>query len=760
MSIYSADNPNGPGRLPVSSTPLVGRESQVAQVLEILNWPDVSLLTLTGTGGVGKTRLALEVARRLESQFADGVVFVQLSLLAEASLVLPTIAKALGLRESDRPTVQVVQEFLASRQMLVVLDNFEHLLEAAGIVSDVLRASHDVTFLVTSRSRLKLYGEHEFAVPPLTLPTPEDPEGEAVKLFLERVRAIQPSFVLSADKLTVLGEICRRLDGLPLAIELAAARVRLLPPKTLLDRLGNRLKLLSDGARDLPSRQQTLRATLDWSYSLLSPPEQQLFARLAVFVGGWSLEAAEAVCRLEDDVDVFEGLTSLVEKSLVQHFVDDEARFSMLETLHEYALEKLLERGELTLLRQRHAAYSLGQCRKACLEMREGDQVAWLERMSVSKPNILAAMRYCLEHDTEKVGSFARYLGWMWSLKAEYAPLPLLEEALKTTLSEKARGWVLFAVGILVFRRGGFEQAIQVANESLLAFQAQGEATGEAYARLVLAMGFGPSDPEAFGRFNRENLADALERHDHWLITITSNQLGMVAIAQQDFDLARQHFTRSAPLAEQSGDFALAVFAQLGLAAVACFENNLLRAEQCVGQAMRAARPIHMPSQMALCLEGFAAVAALRGHGARAVQLIGAAEAYRKATNVMPSFEQRIFQWCLTPLEAQLGATFEQSLEAGRAMPLEAAIAFALEAGDDRVLESAPTLPRRAITDLTPRELEVLKLLASGLSNKQIAAKLGIGVYTINDHASSIFSKLGVPNRAAATRYALERGLG
>jgi predicted ATPase/DNA-binding CsgD family transcriptional regulator len=796
MPLFASGHLERPGRLPAPSL-LVGREAQIEAVLEVLNRPEVHLLTLTGPGGVGKTRLALEVARRLEAQFADGIVFVPLAAVNEVAGVLPMLAKALGVLESEGSLMTVIQTFLSSRQMLLLLDNFEHLPEAAALVAEVLSAVQDVTILVTSRSRLRLYGEHEFAVPPLTLPSPAQSnpaqfslvdQGEAVELFLERVRAIQLGFVLTPENLPVIGEICRRLDGLPLAIELAAAHVRLLPLKTLLARLDNTLKLLSYGARDLPSRQQTMRATIDWSYDLLTAGEQKLFSRLAVFTGGWTLEAAEAICTLEavtDDnqtvdqtvdragepIDVFETLASLVEKNLVQR-PEKGSRFLMLQTLHKYALEKLEAGDELPVLRQRLAEFAVRRARTGCIEMRGGgDQVVWLERLGDGNPNILAAMRHFLAHaQVQRIGEFARYLGWMWSLKADFSSLELLEEASRSAqLTGVARAWVGFARSAAYLRRGTFVKAVSLAQESILEFERAGDTFGLTYSRFVLGMALGPSDRAAARTLHEANLIDAQTRQDTWLATITSNALATIAIAENDFERARILLETYLPAALSSGELSLIAFAHLTSAAVALHDHAtarqaarqagqmLARAEAHLRAALGAVQRIPLPPPLAVCLEGFAAVEAQRGQLLRAAHLWGAANAYRRTLNISAHIEHHLFASFLEPIRIQLDPlVFTTALEVGHGLNLAAALEYALAQPEKLAL---PKTKRNALTDLTPRELEVLELLSHGLSNRQIATQLGTGVFTINGHVSEILSKLGVPNRSAATRYALENRL-
>ena len=344
-----------PNNLPMQPTPLVGREREVEDIRGRLLAAEVRLLTLTGPGGTGKTRLALQAAADLLDEFEDGVFFVALATLTDPTLVASTVAQALDVRESgDQTLIEGVKDYLKDKRLLLVLDNFEQVLEAAPLAGELLSAPR-LKVLATSRIPLGVYGEHEYAVPPLSVPDPKRLPGletlsqyEAVRLFIERARAAKADFAVTNENAPAVAEICARLDGLPLAIELAAARVKLLPPSAMLGRLGRRLKLLTGGARDLPERQRTLRGAIEWSHTLLDEGEKTLFARLAIFSGGRTLEAVETVCDAEGDlpVDAFEGVSSLLDKSLLrqEEGPEEEPRFVMLETIHEYEREARTER--------------------------------------------------------------------------------------------------------------------------------------------------------------------------------------------------------------------------------------------------------------------------------------------------------------------------------------------------------------------------------------------------------------------------------
>ncbi|MGH2617146.1 MAG: ATP-binding protein, partial [Thermomicrobiales bacterium] len=393
--------------LPADVTAFIGREQEVAEAKHRLEEPGLRLLTLTGPGGTGKTRLALQVAADLVPVYPDGVWFVALAPVASTGRIAAAIAEALGVRESaGEPIEETLRAFLRSRHLLLVLDNFEHLVDAAPQVADLLTTAPGLQILATSRTPLRITGEHELPVQPLELPK-DDPElplddalaSEAVRLFVDRARAVRADFVLTEANVGTVVAICRRLDGLPLAIELAAARIRLLSPEAILSRLDNRLGLLTGGGRDRPERQQTLRAAIAWSHDLLGPEDQALFRRLAVFVGGWTLEAAETIANSVEDSDlsVLDGLETLNDNSLIR--LNESAgnrladpRFDMLQTIHEFAQAQLATSGEVAPLKDAHAAYFLTLAGEAAPHLTGPDAVSWLDRLDADYDNLRAAL--------------------------------------------------------------------------------------------------------------------------------------------------------------------------------------------------------------------------------------------------------------------------------------------------------------------------------------------------------------------------------
>jgi predicted ATPase len=526
-----------PNNLPIQSTRMIGRERELADVRALLLRPDVRLLTLAGPGGTGKTRLSIQVAADVVEEYRDGVYFVALSQVGDASIIASTIAKTLGVPEvAERPPWEGVREHLRERHTLLLLDNFEHLMPAASLVADLLTIAPRLNLLVTSRAILRVYGEHTYPVPPLSLPDVGSPlppldrlgQYESVRLFAERTQAVKPDFLVTLENAPAVAEICQRLDGLPLAIELAAARSRLLPPQALLSRLanprGDSLRLLTGGARDRPLRQQTLRDAIAWSYDLLEPPEQALFRRLGVFLGGCSLDTIEAVAsskfevrsstfeeeQLTSDVQLqtsnFEPppntqhptpntldlVASLVDKSLVrQEEVDGEPRFRMLETIREFALERLAADGELVEVRRRHAACFLAFAEQAEPLLRGAGQGAWLRRLSLEHDNLRSALAWSAARSDEAETHLrlAFNLAWFWYVAGHFEEgWRWLSSAAqrRDIVSPAVRAPLLARAGVMAFLLGDHTTARVHLSDSVVLARDLDDSSSIAYALLWL----------------------------------------------------------------------------------------------------------------------------------------------------------------------------------------------------------------------------------------------------------------------------------
>ncbi len=513
--------------VPMQLTTLIGRDQDVAVVCELLRNPDTRLVTLTGTGGVGKTRLAIQAATELRDSFPDGVVFIELAPISDPGLVAAQIAHALDVQEhASRPLAETLQDALRERCTLLLLDNFEHVLDAAPLITTLLATAPGLKVLVTSREVLRLRSEKELPVPPLELPATQHDmqvaelmQSSAAQLFVARARDVQPGFAVTDVNAPIVAAICMHLDGLPLAIELAATRVKLFPLESLLARLSGRLAVLTGGPRDLPARQQSLRNTIDWSYSLLNPDEQQLFRRLGVFAGSWTLEAAESLyvegTRYSEDTanTVTEALlplmSSLLDKSLLRRLdqPDDEPRFAMLETVREYALERLAEFGELADIRRRHATFFLQLAEAAEPELWGPEQVEWLRRLQAEHDNLRAVLAWSQgDGEIHEIGArIAIALAWFWLWRgyrhegAAYVREALVEETKPTLLRAK----LLHALGMFAME-SDVKPARELFEESLVLFRAHGDLRGQAdtlYDLGWLPTMQGIDDPAAAGRF-------------------------------------------------------------------------------------------------------------------------------------------------------------------------------------------------------------------------------------------------------------------
>ncbi len=855
-----------PTNLPVQATPLLGRERELAAVGALVRRIDLRLLTLTGPGGTGKTRLALQVAAELLDEFADGVFVVALAPISDPTLVAATIAQVLGITDTyGQPILDSLTAYLRSKQLLLVLDNFEQVLPAASVVRELLAAASLLKVVVTSRAALHLYGEQEFVVLPLALP--ELPrlslvaldtlaQYPAVALFVQRAQAVKPDFALTAENVRAVVEICAHLDGLPLAIELAAARIKLLPPHALLARLGNRFALLTAGARDLPARQQTLRSTIDWSYHLLHENAQAVFRRLSVFVGGCTLEAAEVVCNKADSahLDVLDEISVQLNHSLLQQAegLGGEPRFVMLETIREYALERLIVSGEVEAIRQQHAAYVLELAESADPHLEGVDQAAWLARLEVEHANLRAALewafdggdleiglrlvgvlwrfwwgrgystegRHWLEHALPRsAGAPARVrakllagAGWLTFLQGDKAQARVLNEECLALGRELGDTWLIaFALrtlGWLAKDQGQYEQATTLLQQSLtlahavgdlflvsdsmagLAFVAWGQGD-YARATALLEQGLAYAQKLGFTGGIAWELCDLGEMAYHQgdytraaallaqSLTIrrklgnqedvawTLHCLGQAALAQGDDRAAQTYLEERLQIMQERGNKQGIAASLTNLALVIHAQGNVTQAQALLEESLTLVQELDNRVGIATVLDGVAVLALAKGYPARAARLGGAADTIRATTGAIRSpsevlslLNRPLYERTVAGARCQVGeARFMAAWAEGRAMTLEQAVAYALD--QPMALQTAqPSPPSPAYpAGLTAREVEVLRLVAQGLTNPQVADKLVISPHTVNVHLRSIYGKLGVTSRTAATRFALAHRL-
>src|SRR5215212_7780228 len=726
--------------LPLQPTPLVGREKEVAEVCDLLRGEETRLLTFTGPGGIGKTRVALQAAADLLDDFPDGTFFAPLATLTQAELFFSTVAETLGVQETgEQPLDESLKDYLKERRLLLVLDNFEQVLGAAPTVTELLAAAPGLKVLATSRAPLGLYGEHEYDVPPLSVPDVRHlpdfktlSQYEAVRLFIERAKSAKVDFEVTDESAPAVAEICVRLDGLPLAIELAAARIKMLPPKAMLQRLGSRLKLLTGGARDLPERQRTLRATIEWSHALLDGGEQVLFGRLAVFSGGRTLEAIEAICDAEGDlpVEVFEGVSSLVDKSLLrqEEGPGGEPRFVMLETVHEFAREKLGESEKAEQIKRVYAEYFLNLAEEAYPELKGPNQLEWLERLEAEHDNMRAALSWALKRKEVEVAlRLGSALSYFWSMRGYQSEgRSWLEEALaiEGRVSPEVRAMALAAAGELAFEQGELDRAQEAYDEGLELLEHEGREPSEAEPLLLGLLGWVEWEREDYRRAKQlfeEGLALSREMSDTWWLASSLSNLALVSYSQGDYERATELYDESMDLFREQGDKqslalclnnlamlvcsqgelgragklteeGVALHRELGIRGgvsvglynlgwIALLQDDLGRAADLYSESLSLAWDIGMNPTVQSALEGFACVAREEGDAERAAQLWGAAQTLHETKGIPRDSD------FLAEADARISAVrsgmgeevWEEALRKGRAMTLEEAVSYALE---------------------------------------------------------------------------------
>jgi predicted ATPase/DNA-binding SARP family transcriptional activator len=641
-------------RLPTPPTPLVGRERELAEAAQMFR-SGVRLVTLTGPGGIGKTRLALELARQLEPELPDGAVLVRLATVLDPALVPDAFAQAVGVPDAD---ADALRDHLRTRSLLVLLDNFEQLLPAAPFLSELLEAAARLRLLVTSRAVLRIAGEQEYPVPPLD---------EAEELFTARARAVQPAFVPDP----AVTEICARLDRLPLAIELAAARVKLLPPRAILERLGHSLDLLTGGRADAPAHQQTLRAAIEWSYRLLDENEQRLFARLSVFVGGATLEAIEEVCG--GDLD---SLASLVDNSLLRSGGD---RFTMLELLREFAAEQL---GEDDEVRRAHAVFFLAVAEEAAAATDEAAKPQWFDRLEQEHGNLRAAFAFAVgDGDAATAVRLAAALTRFWQIHGHLVEARRSFEAaleLDGEVPLLARQKATNGLGIMLAEQGDFDGAEPLFTQAIELARKLDDQTRLAIANSNLGNLFlFRRDYEGARKLFTEALEGYVAAGHARGRAITTENLGIVAFCEGHLDEAQQLLTRAFTLAEEIGDQREQAAATRSLARIALERGDIAGADETLGRGIPQARAVGDRHGLADAAEVAAAIAAARGDGERAARLFGAAEGLREAIGAtrqpdLADWHERVRQGVEQLLEPE---AFAAAFEAGRGLDVDTALA-------------------------------------------------------------------------------------
>jgi non-specific serine/threonine protein kinase len=774
-----------PNNLPAPLTTFVGREREGLEIKRLLSM--TRLLTLTGAGGCGKTRLALETGRDLIGAYPEGVWLVELAALPRPELAPRAVATALGLSEqAGRPLEDTLAEHLGRRELLLILDNCEHLVEGAARLAEVLlNKCPNLRILATSREPLGVPGEVVWTVPPLSLPdagaepTVESlTRCEAVRLFVDRARSRLPAFRLTPENVASTAAVCLKLDGIPLAIELATARMGALAVEQVAERLEDSLGLLTGGARTVDPRQRTMRATLEWSHELLSEPERELFRRLSVFAGGWTLEAAEEVCpggTVGRD-GVLDLLSRLIDKSLVvaeARPATGALRYRMLEPIRQYGLERLEASGEVHAVGRRHALWYLELAKGAEPWLRGDRQRVWLERLEREHDNLRAALKWSLESGEAELGLwFGGALGEFWYMRGYLSEgRRWLEAALANDAARApARTKALARAGWIAWEQGDYERSIALSKKGLALSRELGDRAGAAAALSNLSWAALLGDQLDRAAALAEEAA-TLERSlgETGGVARALIVLGLAAVAGGDHERGLELQEESLALAREAADslamalsLVMGAFASLGLG-----DNRRARA-LCEKSFALSQRPRVM-NVTAFQLHASAALAGSQGLPARSARLWGAAESVRELTGaILSPVELQVYEPYIDAARARLDeAAWEEAWAEGRAMTVEEAVGYALAQEGERrarplrcsTAEEPPAGGGQRVDGLTRREREVALLVARGLTNRQIADVLTISRNTVANHVAGIIKKLDLPSRSLVAVWVTERRL-
>lgn len=769
-----------PHNLPLEITSFIGREREIAEVKRLL--AGARLLTLTGVGGCGKTRLARQVAADLFEERAGGGWFVDLAALSEPALVPHAVAATLGIPEhAGRDPVELVVDRLRHKSLLLVLDNCEHLLGAcARLVDTLLRACAGLCVFATSRESLGVPGEVIWRVPSLSTPNPtqllpyrELMRYESICLFVERAASSRPGFRVTESNAGAVAQVCCRLEGLPLAIELAAARVTALTVEQIAARLDDRFRLLTEGSRTVLPHHQTLRAAMDWSYDLLSDPERVVLRRISVFAGGCALEAAEAVCSAEgvEMSSVLDLLTRLADKSLIiAETHAREARYLMLETIREYARSRLLESGEMAKARARHRDWYLQLAERANPRLRGPESRAWRDRLETEHDNLRAALEWSRTEDggAEAALRLVAALRWFWFLQGHWNEAQRWFEAALARSGEAPASAVarcLASAAYYAYHQGDYGRTTALCEKGIALCRQLGNA--ETHSWFLHYVGFVASakgDYASAAALHQESLALSRGLDDKSLMGFGFAQLGRTAWRQGDLERARTLSNDGLVLGKEMEDKWLIAYALCNLGAIALDRSEYEQAVALFTEGLAQCEEVGDKLDTKRCLEGLAGAACFRGDYKRAARLFGAAQVLRELFVQLPEppVDRAQYERHMMVLRAGFNETaLAAEWAEGRAMTLEEAIAYARASGQPTRPTSGgePAIAEKLTASLTPREQEVAALIAKGLTNREIAARLVVSERTAEGHVQSILNKLTFNSRAQIAAWAVRRGM-